>query len=143
VIVVQADGAAASVEKQPGAAAATLRTIGDTGREALGQMRRLLGVLRSEPDGAAWAPQLGTDQLDDLVAQVARAGLPAGLCVKGRPRPVTRTIDVTLYRAAQEALTNVLKHERDRAPAREGDRHEDLQGSDRMDPVRLRERCRR
>jgi signal transduction histidine kinase len=109
VIVVQADGAAAGAEQQPAAAAATLRTIGDTGREALGQMRRLLGVLRSE-NGTDWAPQPGTDQLHDLVAQVADAGLPAGLVVEGRPRPVSGTIDVTIYRLAQEALTNVLKH---------------------------------
>jgi signal transduction histidine kinase len=112
VIVVQADGAAAGAEQRPAAAAAALRTIGDTGREALGQMRRLLGVLRAEPaDGAAaLEPQPGAAQLEALVAQVARAGLPARLTVDGDPRPLVGTLDVTVYRLAQEALTNVLKH---------------------------------
>jgi len=111
VIVVQADGAAAGAEQRPAAAAQALRTIGDTGRDALGQMRRLLGVLRAEDaDGAALAPQPGTAELDALVAQVARAGLPARLSVEGMPRPLERTIDVTIYRLTQEALTNVLKH---------------------------------
>ena len=111
VIVVQADGAAAGADQRPDAAAAALRTIGDTGRDALGQMRRLLGVLRAEgADGAVLAPQPGAGELDALVAQVMRAGLPARLSVEGVPRPLEGTADVTLYRLAQEALTNVLKH---------------------------------
>ena len=73
VMVVQADGAAAGAEQRPAQAAAALRTIGDTGREALGQMRRLLGVLRAE-SGEGLAPQPGTAQLDALVDQVVRAG---------------------------------------------------------------------
>jgi signal transduction histidine kinase len=110
VIVVQADGAAAAAEQRPAAAAAALRTIGDTGREALGQMRHLLDVLRERGDGGDLAPQPGARQLDELVGQVARAGLPTRLSVDGVPRPLPGTVDLAVYRVAQEALTNVLKH---------------------------------
>ena len=111
-MVVQADGAAAGAEQRPAAAAATLRTIGDTGREALTQMRSLLGVLRAEPgpNGQALAPQPGTAQLEALVEQAVSAGLPARLSVEGPPRPLAATLDLTVYRLTQEALTNVLKH---------------------------------
>ena len=111
VVVVQADGAAAGAVQRPEAAAAALRTIADTGRDALGQMRRLLGVLREQDgDSATRAPQPGVAQLEELVAQIVHAGLPARLSVQGPARPLAATIDATLYRLAQEALTNVLKH---------------------------------
>jgi signal transduction histidine kinase len=57
-----------------------------------------------------FAPQPGTAQLDALIAQLTRAGLPARLAVHGPERPLLATTDVTLYRVAQEALTNVLRH---------------------------------
>lgn len=111
VMVAQADGAAAGAQRRPADATAALRTIGDTGREALGQMRRLLGVLRDEsPSAGSLAPQPGTAQLDALVEQATRAGLPVHFSVEGDRRRLLDTVDVTVYRLAQEALTNVLKH---------------------------------
>lgn len=112
VVVVQADGAAANAAQRPEAAVAALRTIAETGHDAPGQMRRLLGVLREGPDADSvpWAPAPGVAQLEELVAQVADTGLPVRLSGQGAPRPLAATIDATLYRLTQEALTNVLKH---------------------------------
>jgi signal transduction histidine kinase len=109
VIVVQADGAAAGAAQRPAQAVAALATIGDTGREALAQMRRLLGVLRAD-DGEGRAPQPGAAQLAALVDQVARAGVPARLAIEGRMRPLAEPVGLTVYRLTQEGLTNVLKH---------------------------------
>ena len=111
VIVVQADGAAAGAEQRPGAAVAALRTIGDTGRDALAQMRRLLGVLRGDERAPDMAPQPGAAELGALVAQVVRAR--AARCAVGTGRgAAARSARSTsrVYRVVQEALTNVLKH---------------------------------
>ena len=109
MIVVQADGAAAGAAQRPAQAVAALATIGDTGREALAQMRRLLGVLRAD-DGEGRAPQPGAAQLEALVDQVARAGVPARLAIEGPTRPLAEPVGLTVYRLTQEGLTNVLKH---------------------------------
>jgi signal transduction histidine kinase len=87
-----------------------LGSIEVTGREALTEMRRLLGVLRTDRGGAERAPQPGLDRLRFLVAQVEQAGLPVQLTVNGTPRPLPAGIELSAYRIVQEALTNTLKH---------------------------------
>src|SRR5919201_702412 len=86
-----------------------LGSIEVTGREALTEMRRLLGALRPERGGAERAPQPGLDRLPFLVAQVEQAGLPVQLTVNGIPRPLPAGIELSAYRIVQEALTNTLK----------------------------------
>ena len=81
-----------------------------TGREALVEMRRLLGVLRAPDEGAELAPQPGLSQLPSLVARTEAAGLPVVLRVEGEPGPLPLGVDLSAYRIVQEALTNTLKH---------------------------------
>jgi signal transduction histidine kinase len=123
VMVVQADGAAFALESSPEKAGAALIAISRTGRQALTEMRRLLGVLRSPEHSAAkdsaakdsaakhsaadLAPLPGTGDLGPLLEQ---AGIPVTFSQDGRPRPLAEGPDLTLYRIVQEALTNVRKH---------------------------------
>jgi signal transduction histidine kinase len=86
-----------------------LHSIESSGREAVGELRRTLGLLRGE--GADLAqPPAGLDRLDDLVAQVREAGLAVTLRRVGTPAPLLPAVDLSAYRITQEALTNVLKH---------------------------------
>ena len=73
-------------------------------------MRRLLGVLRSEPRPADRAPQPGVDQLEDLLEQVRAAGLPVDFSVEGVPVPLPQGMALAAYRIVQESLTNTRKH---------------------------------
>ncbi|GAB2573597.1 sensor histidine kinase [Streptomyces capparidis] len=111
VMIVQADGAAYVLDAAPDQAKQALETISTTGRQALAEMRRLLGVLRSgESEGGEYVPQPGVDQLSDLVEQCRGAGLPVSLQVDGSPRPLPKGVELTAYRIVQEALTNTRKH---------------------------------
>jgi signal transduction histidine kinase len=85
-----------------------LRSIEDSGREAVGELRRTLGLLRG--DAAETAPPAGLDRLDELVGQVREAGLAVTLRRDGEATPLPPAVDLSAYRIAQEALTNVLKH---------------------------------
>ena len=87
-----------------------LGRVEQAGRTALGEMRRLLGAMRSDGDGVELGPQPGLDALDSLVDDVTRAGLPVRLQVHGEAVPLPRAIDLSAYRIVQEGLTNALKH---------------------------------
>jgi signal transduction histidine kinase len=110
MVVVQAGAAASVLEGEQPHVRAALEAIETTGRATVDEMRRLLGVLRQSEDGAALAPQPGLAGLETLVAGVREAGLPVDLRIEGSPRQLPSALDLTAYRIAQEALTNVLKH---------------------------------
>ncbi|MFD4986679.1 sensor histidine kinase [Streptomyces sp. NPDC058374] len=112
VMVVQADGAAYVIDAAPDQAKTALETISTTGRQALAEMRRLLGVLRSDgqPDTGEYVPQPDADQLGELIEQVRAAGLAVDYRVEGSPRPLPSGVGLTAYRIVQEALTNTRKH---------------------------------
>jgi signal transduction histidine kinase len=113
VIGVQA-GAARLVldaDPDPRRAREAVAAIEATANRAMAEMRRALGILRdAEPPGAALAPLPGLGQLSGLLDQLRTAGLPVDLTVEGTPEPLATSIDLTLYRIVQEALTNTLKH---------------------------------
>ena len=106
VMVALADGAQHAPERSHEA----MGHVAATGRETLRELRGLLGVLRDGGDDAARIPQPGLEQLDDLIARVREAGLPARLRVEGPPAALSPVAQITLYRIVQEALTNVLRH---------------------------------
>lgn len=110
VIVVQADGASYAIDSDVARARQALEAISSTGRQALAEMRRLLGVLRENDDAGAYAPQPGVGQLDDLVEQVRASGLPVTFEVDGAPVAISEGRQLTVFRIVQEALTNTLKH---------------------------------
>lgn len=110
VIVVQSEAAAEVLDREPDQARRALGRIQTTGRDALLELRRLLGVLKEEQASPSLAPQPGMDDLDRLIAQVREAGLPVGLDVVGDRVALPPGLDLAAYRVVQEALTNALKH---------------------------------
>lgn len=112
VMVVQADGAAYVMDAAPDQARQALETISSTGRQALAEMRRLLGVLRTGDtrESGEYVPQPDVEQIEDLVDQVRRTGLAVDFKIEGTPRPLPTGVELTAYRIVQEALTNTRKH---------------------------------
>jgi signal transduction histidine kinase len=134
VMVVQAEAAEAMLDVDPERARRPLSSVQDTGRSALGELRRMLGVLRERDEaGAPLAPQPGLDRLGELVDSVRAVGLLVSVRIDGEPRPLPSGVDLSAYRIVQEGLTNVLKHA---GPARAdvlvryGDRELELRVSD-------------
>ena len=112
VMVVQADGASYALATDPGRAKEALAAISATGRQALAEMRRMLGVLRREEEGASSerAPQPGIGELGELLDQARMAGLPVSFTVEGVPQPLPGGVALAAYRIVQESLTNTRKH---------------------------------
>ena len=110
VMIVQAEGGKALATKKPEAAAEVLGTIAETGREALGEMRRIVGVLRNDPQASGSPEFAPTPGLEDIPEMVARAGDRVRLRIEGDVPRVPATLGLTAYRIVQEALTNFLKH---------------------------------
>ncbi|MFG2008618.1 sensor histidine kinase [Micromonospora sp. NPDC048868] len=129
VMIVQADGARFTLDRDPETARQAVKVVADTGRQALEEMRRLVGVLR-EPDapdaqagsGAAGAPgeagatadpahrRLALAELPALLDRFRAAGLRIRHAVTGEPAPMPPGLELTVYRVVQEGLTNALKH---------------------------------
>jgi signal transduction histidine kinase len=110
VMTALADGAGYAPD--PATARRAIAQVAATGRQALAEMHRLVGVLRSDDEAPELAPAPGLDGLDALVAQVRAAGLPTRLTVTGRPAPLAAGTQLAVHRLVQEALTNTLRHGR-------------------------------
>ncbi|MFK0286785.1 sensor histidine kinase [Streptomyces sp. NPDC090499] len=114
VIITLADAGAYATDTAPERGKEALQLIGDTGRTALGELRRVLGVLREASDGARQAPELspqpGLADIETLCDGVRTAGLEIVYRTVGEVDALDRGVQLTVYRIVQEALTNTLKH---------------------------------
>jgi len=113
LMAVQSEAAAALLPARPAEAGQAVEIIGQTAREALTELRRLLGVLRGPADAggrAATAPAPSISALDEVLAAVRQAGIAVDLRVEGSPSKLPPGVDLTAYRIVQEALTNTVKH---------------------------------
>ncbi|MGE0056590.1 MAG: sensor histidine kinase [Dehalococcoidia bacterium] len=111
IIVLQASGAQRVFDTRPEVSRETLSSIESTGREALADMERMLGVLRdADLENQRSEPQPGLAQLEGLAAHVSEAGIPVEVVIEGEPVDVPASVDLSAYRIVQESLTNCLKH---------------------------------
>lgn len=110
VMVVQAGAARRVIDVNPEQAATALAAIESTGRESLDEMRRILGVLRSDDEELELAPAPTIDDFSKLIDHCEQAGLNVALEVDGEPTGLPASVEVSAYRIVQESLTNTLKH---------------------------------
>jgi signal transduction histidine kinase len=110
VMTVQAGAAEEMLKVDPARAFEPVRAVQETGRQALVEMKRLVGVLREHDEEIGLAPQPGVIDIERLAAQMRDAGLPVEVRVEGAARPLPIGVDLSAYRVVQEALTNALKH---------------------------------
>jgi signal transduction histidine kinase len=109
-MVIQAGGARRLLRSDPTRARDSILTVERTGREALADMRRLLGMLRKDEDQRALAPQPGLDQLATLLDSIGHAGLPCELRTEGEPIDLTPGLDLVGYRVIEAALLSAAHH---------------------------------
>ena len=112
LIAVQAEAAASLLPGRPEQARSAVDIIGDTARQALTELRRLLGVLRGPSERLQTAPSASLGELGEVLDQVRGTGLPVDFEVVGTPGPLSPGVDLTAYRIVQEALTNTIRHAR-------------------------------
>jgi signal transduction histidine kinase len=114
LMAVQSEAAASLLPGRPAEAGKSVQIIGDTAREALTELRRLLGVLRGPPGPEdrqpITAPSPSIGELDEVLVQVRQAGIAVDLRVEGNPSKLAPGVDLTAYRIVQEALTNTVRH---------------------------------
>jgi signal transduction histidine kinase len=110
VMVLQAGGARMVMDAEPDRAEASLLAVERAGRDALAEMRRLVGILGSAEDPQLLAPQPGLRDIQHLIAGTRSAGMLTDLHVDGEPIAISTALDLCAYRIVQEALTNAIKH---------------------------------
>jgi signal transduction histidine kinase len=109
-IVVQAEAGEALLDREPERAREAFDSIRGSGRQALVELRRMLGLLRRDEDELALVPQPSLEHLNALVDHVRGVGLPERVEIEGEPRWLPPGVDLSAYRIVQEALTNAIKH---------------------------------
>jgi signal transduction histidine kinase len=110
VMTVQTSGVRRLLRHEQEQEREALLAVERTGREALAEMRRVVGALRDPEGGPALAPQPSLSRIDTLVAHARETGLPVDLEIEGEPVPLPAGVDLTAYRLVQEGLTNTIKH---------------------------------
>lgn len=110
VLIVQVHAAEALLEREPEKARAYLRKIDTSARDALAEMRRLVGILDTGSSGEVLDPQPGLANLAELANEISESGLPVHVEIRGRSQPLPPGVDLAAFRIVQEALTNALRH---------------------------------